>query len=85
MSGAITPLPQYAFMAWCSVKTQRQLYLYLYNSSGISLLPTSYKILSNILLSRLNPYADEIIGDDQCGFRRNRAADTIDLHPSDAG
>jgi hypothetical protein len=28
---------------------------------GISLLSTSYKILSNILLSRLIPYADEII------------------------
>jgi hypothetical protein len=27
MGGAIYPLPQYAFMAWCSVKTQRQLYL----------------------------------------------------------
>jgi hypothetical protein len=30
MSGAIHPLPQYAFMAWCSVKkAQGQLYLYL--------------------------------------------------------
>jgi hypothetical protein len=28
MSGAIHPLPQYAFMAWCSVKAQGQLYLY---------------------------------------------------------
>jgi hypothetical protein len=35
---------------------------------GISLLSTSYKFLSNILLSRLSPYVDEIIGDDQCGF-----------------
>jgi hypothetical protein len=42
------------------------------NYRGISLLSTSYKILSNILLSRLTPYADEIIGDHQCGFRRNR-------------
>jgi hypothetical protein len=38
-----------------------------------SLLLTSYKILSNILLSRLRPYIDEIIGDRQCGFRRNRS------------
>jgi hypothetical protein len=30
------------------------------NYRGISLLSTSYKILSNILLARLNPYADEI-------------------------
>jgi hypothetical protein len=29
MSGAITPFPQYAFMAWCPVKAQGQLYLYL--------------------------------------------------------
>jgi hypothetical protein len=43
------------------------------NYQGISLLPTSYKILSNILLSRLIPYADEIIGDHQCGFRCNRS------------
>jgi hypothetical protein len=41
------------------------------NYRGISLLPTTYKMLSNILLSRLIPYAKEIIGDYQCGFRRN--------------
>jgi len=46
------------------------------NYRGISLLPTTYKILSNILLSRLTPYAKEIIGDHQSGFRRNRS--TID-------
>ena len=38
------------------------------NYRGISLLPTTYKILSNILLSRLTPYAEEIIGDHQCEF-----------------
>jgi hypothetical protein len=27
MSGAIPPLPQYAFMAWCSVQAQGYLYL----------------------------------------------------------
>jgi len=32
------------------------------NYWGISVLPTTYKILSNILLSRLIPYAKEIIG-----------------------
>jgi hypothetical protein len=36
------------------------------NHRGISHLPTTYKILSN--------YAEEIIGDHQCGFRRNRSA-----------
>jgi hypothetical protein len=43
------------------------------NYSGISLLSTSYNILSNILLSRLSPYIDEIIGDHQCGFQCNRS------------
>jgi hypothetical protein len=43
------------------------------NYGGVSLLPTSYKILKNFLLSRLTPYGDEIIGDHQCGFRRNRS------------
>ena len=46
------------------------------NYRGISLLLTSYKILSNIILERLTPYVDEIIGDHQCDFRRNRS--TID-------
>jgi hypothetical protein len=43
------------------------------NSSAISLLLTSYKILSNILHSRLSQYVDEIIGHHQCGFQRNRS------------
>jgi len=29
MSEAIPPLPQYAFMAWCLVEAQGQLYLYI--------------------------------------------------------
>jgi hypothetical protein len=33
----------------------------------------TYKILSKILQSRLTPYAEEITGDHQCGFRRNRS------------
>jgi hypothetical protein len=43
------------------------------NYRGISLLSTSYKMLSNILLSRLIPYADKIIGDHQCSFGHNRS------------
>ena len=46
------------------------------NYRGISLLLTSYKILSNIILGRLTLYVDEITGDHQCGFTRNRS--TID-------
>jgi len=41
------------------------------NYRDILLLPTTYKILSNILLSRLTPYAKEIIADHQHGFKRN--------------
>jgi hypothetical protein len=30
-----TSIPQYAFMAWCSVKAQEQVYLYLQSSSNV--------------------------------------------------
>jgi hypothetical protein len=43
------------------------------NYRRISLLSTAYKNLPNILLARLIPYVNEIIGDHQCGFRRNRS------------
>jgi hypothetical protein len=32
MCGAIPPIPKYAFMSWCSIKAQGQLYLYLTSS-----------------------------------------------------
>jgi len=35
---------------------------------GKSLVPTIYKILSNMVPSRLTPYVEEITGDHQCGF-----------------
>jgi hypothetical protein len=43
------------------------------NYRGTCLLSNAYKILSNILLARLTPYVNEIIGDHQFGFRRNRS------------
>jgi hypothetical protein len=43
------------------------------NYRGILLLSATYKTVSNIRLSKLTPYVDEIIGDRQCGFRRNRS------------
>ena len=46
------------------------------NYRGISILLMSHKILKNIILGRLTPYVDEIIGEHQCGFRRTRS--TID-------
>jgi hypothetical protein len=42
--------------------------------SNYHVISTSNKIVSNILISRLNPYTDKIIGDHQCGFRRNKSA-----------
>jgi hypothetical protein len=55
MSGAIPPLPQHAFMVWCSVKAQGQLYLYLskdYNSVmppmyTVNLIPTRFDYTNN--------------------------------------
>jgi hypothetical protein len=41
------------------------------NYCGISLLSISYKTLSNILLSWLSPYIDDIIRDHQCAFQHN--------------
>jgi len=38
------------------------------NYRGLSLLLTMYKILSNVLLSKFTPYAEEITGDRQCRF-----------------
>jgi len=35
------------------------------NYRGISLLSPTYTIISNILLSRLNPYAEEVTGNHQ--------------------
>jgi hypothetical protein len=43
------------------------------NYRGISLLSTIYKVSSNILLARLTPDVNEIIGDHQCGFRHIRS------------
>jgi hypothetical protein len=43
------------------------------NYQVISLLSTAYKILSNILLARLTPYVNEVIGDHKCGFHCNRS------------
>ena len=38
------------------------------NYRGVLLLYTTYKILSNILLSRLTPYAEEMNREHKCGF-----------------
>jgi hypothetical protein len=38
------------------------------NYKGTCLVSTMYKILPNILLSRLTPYAEKIIGDHQVNY-----------------
>jgi hypothetical protein len=43
------------------------------NYRWISLLSTSYKILSNILLPKFSPYIDEIIRNHQCGFPHSKS------------
>ena len=47
---------------------------YCSNYRGISLMSATYKILASILLSRFNPYAEEITGDHEGGFLRNRSS-----------
>ena len=41
------------------------------NYRGVNLLNTAYKILSNILFARISPFAENIIGNYQCGFQKN--------------
>jgi hypothetical protein len=43
------------------------------NYRGIVLLNTAYKIFAHILHSRLLPYAEQQVGEYQCGFRCNRS------------
>jgi len=45
---------------------------YCRNYRDIPLLSSAYKLSSNVLLSRLTPHAEEIIGGHQCGLRRIR-------------
>jgi len=46
------------------------------NYRAITLFNVTYKVLSGILNNRLTVYAEEILGEYQCGFRANRS--TID-------
>lgn len=43
------------------------------NYRGISLLDTCYKMLTSLILERINTYIEEIIGNYQCRFRRGRS------------
>ena len=43
------------------------------NYRGITLLSVPYKILSGVIHNRMTPYSEEILGEYQCGFRKNRS------------
>jgi len=43
------------------------------NYRGVSLLNIAYKILSKIIFTRISPFAENIIGNYQCVFRKNRS------------
>lgn len=47
------------------------------NYKRISLLHTSYKILTTLIMEPLNPCISDIVGEYQCGFKKDIS--TIDL------
>jgi hypothetical protein len=58
MRGSINPLPQYAFLAWCLIKAQGQLYLFTFYSllrreRKQRILNVTEKIIIYISVSRL--------------------------------
>jgi hypothetical protein len=55
----------------CPTYSQKEWWSDYSNYRGKSLLSVSNKIVSNIILSRLIPFADQITGNQQCRFRRN--------------
>jgi hypothetical protein len=55
MRGAIPPIPQYAFMARCSVKAKGQLYIYLTGVTAYLLyLSVKTAVISAVVLATLN-------------------------------
>ena len=43
------------------------------NYRGIALLNTAYKVFARVLFGRLSPRSENVIGEDQSGFRRDRS------------
>ena len=43
------------------------------NFRGIALLNAAYKVYARVLYSRLQPHAEIVLGEYQCGFRRDRS------------
>jgi hypothetical protein len=49
MGGAVPPLPQYAIMAWCSVKAQEQIYLCRISAYVQEMYDQRFVICTNLL------------------------------------
>ena len=43
------------------------------NYRGITLLDMEYKVFSNVLNERLKKITENVLGEYQCGFRKNRS------------
>ena len=43
------------------------------NYRGITLLPTAYKLFTNIIKNRLNEHLEDEMVEEQCGFRKGRS------------
>ena len=61
MEGALCPLYKKGDRLLCE------------NYRGICLLNTAYKVFARILYNKLTPYANAVVGEYQCGFRRDRS------------
>jgi hypothetical protein len=59
MSGDIPPLSQYAFMAWCLVKAQGQLYLFM-SSDIVCCLPGSTVAALKYVLLKTNVMSPDV-------------------------
>jgi hypothetical protein len=84
MRGALTPLPQYVSMAWCSVKreTQGKIYLYLtFRNRMVKLTAVIIDEFDTKFYAIFPPtsirYVHEIIGGHQSRVRCNRSVDEI--------
>jgi len=68
MSGAIHPLPRYAFMAWSLVKAQGELYIYLYQSAAERRAIIKTKLIQTLYLQN---YKNTVCGREKGDYNSN--------------